>query len=204
MMPTENLIGRNMNTKRQDVVDTATRLFAQYGYQAVGIDRIIAESGVAKMTMYKYFPSKNDLIIEVLRQREADVAEDLLAFVNSKEGTVERVRAVFEWHDRWIKGGGFSGCMFINAATEHAGLEGRVLQASSEQKHRFITFFEQLLIPIVGARRAPGDARKLMILLDGAIVAAQVYGNTDAAVDAWEVAKQVLQPSAPVSRVVTA
>ncbi|KVN28018.1 TetR/AcrR family transcriptional regulator [Burkholderia stagnalis] len=184
-----------MSTKRQDVVDTATRLFAQFGYHAVGIDRIIAESGVAKMTMYKYFPSKNDLIVEVLAQREARVAESLIAFVNSKSDPIARVKAVYEWHDRWIKASGFAGCMFINAATEHSSRDAKVLQASSDQKRRFISFFEQLLTPIVGAKQAPSDAGKLMILLDGAIVAAQVYGNDDAAMEAWDVAQHIIQPS---------
>lgn len=189
-----NQSGRNMSSKRQAVVDTATRLFAQFGYQAVGIDRIIAESGVAKMTMYKYFPSKNDLIVEVLEQREASVAENLIEFVNSKSDPIERVKAVYEWHDRWIKSSEFSGCMFINAATEYSSREAKVLQASSAQKRRFISFFEQLLTPIVGAKQATGDANKLMILLDGAIVAAQVYGNSHAAMEAWDVAKHIVKP----------
>ncbi len=182
-----------MSEKRQNIVDTAMRLFAQFGYQAVGIDRIIAESGVAKMTMYKYFPSKNDLIIEVLAQREATVAEGLIAFVNSKSDPLARVKAVYEWHDGWIHDNSFAGCMFINAATEHAAREARVLEAASGQKRRFIAFFEQLLTPIVGEKRAADDARKLMILLDGAIVAAQVYGNHQAAMDAWEIAQTLIE-----------
>ena len=55
-----------MKEKRQILIDTATRLFSQDGYHAVGIDRILAEAGVAKMTLYKYFPSKKELVVEVL------------------------------------------------------------------------------------------------------------------------------------------
>ena len=59
-----------MVDKREVLVQTAMKLFAQGGYTGVGIDRIIAEAGIAKMTLYKYFPSKQDLIMEVLTQRD--------------------------------------------------------------------------------------------------------------------------------------
>ena len=61
---------------RQRLLETADRLFYQDGVRAVGIDRIIAEAGVAKMSLYKYFPSKDDLILAVLEHRE----ENVLAF----------------------------------------------------------------------------------------------------------------------------
>ncbi|RVB44090.1 TetR/AcrR family transcriptional regulator, partial [Mesorhizobium sp. M7A.F.Ca.CA.004.05.1.1] len=55
--------------KRQHVVDTAYVLFKRAGFHATGIDRIIAEADVAKMTMYRHFPSKDELIVEVLDYR---------------------------------------------------------------------------------------------------------------------------------------
>ena len=69
------------SSKYQDLVDTATRLFAQYGYTAVGIDRIIAEAGVAKMTLYKHFASKQDLIVAVLKQRDQQFMQSLQTYV---------------------------------------------------------------------------------------------------------------------------
>lgn len=145
------------------------------------------------MTMYKHFPSKSDLIIEVLEQREASVADALTTFVNSKDTPLERVEAVFDWHDQWIKSDTFAGCMFINAAGEHFGRDCRVVDVSAGQKRRFVEFFAHLVIPIVGKRRAPTIARRLMILLDGAIVAAHVYGNLDAASEAREMAVGLLR-----------
>lgn len=189
-----------MSAKKQAVVDTATRLFSQFGYQTVGVDRIISESGVSKMTLYKYFPSKNDLIVEVLKQREAAVAQDLVAFVNRHDDPLARVAAVFEWHDQWIKGESFHGCMFINATTEHPQLDSGVPQVSAEQKTHLRTFFEQLLIPLMKRRDAISCASKLMILLDGAIIAAQVYGNRNAAMEAWDVAKTLLFQVEPTCR----
>jgi len=181
-----------MSAKRQDVLDTATRLFSQFGYQAVGIDRIIDEAGVSKMTMYKYFPSKNDLVVEVLQQREVDVAAGLVAFVNERQDSLARVRAVFDWHDEWIKDESFHGCMFISAASEYAASDARILQASADQKQHLKIFLERLLEPLTGGDAAPGYASKLMLLIDGAIVAARVCGNKEAALEAWEAASELL------------
>ncbi|SSR84832.1 Putative transcriptional regulator [Acinetobacter baumannii] len=56
-------------SKKEDIINTALELFNQIGYNATGVDKIIAESNVAKMTFYKYFPSKESLIMECLHHR---------------------------------------------------------------------------------------------------------------------------------------
>jgi AcrR family transcriptional regulator len=70
-------MGRTRATSeaRQCILETADRLFYQDGLHAVGIDRIIAEAEVAKMSLYKHFPSKDDLILAVLKHREEGVLE---------------------------------------------------------------------------------------------------------------------------------
>ena len=70
-------MGRTRETSeaRQRILETADRLFYQDGIRAVGIDRIIAEANVAKMSLYKHFPSKDDLILAVLQYREQGVLE---------------------------------------------------------------------------------------------------------------------------------
>ena len=70
-------MGRTRETSeaRKRILETADRLFYQDGIRAVGIDRIIAEAGVAKMSLYKHFPSKDDLILAVLQYREQSVLE---------------------------------------------------------------------------------------------------------------------------------
>jgi AcrR family transcriptional regulator len=81
---------------RQRILETADRLFYQDGLRAVGIDRIIAEAGVAKMSLYKHFPSKDDLILAVLKYRE----EKILAFFGTamerhSKRTKDKLRAFF-------------------------------------------------------------------------------------------------------------
>ena len=66
---------RETSEARQRILESADRLFYQEGVRAVGIDRIIAEAEVAKMSLYKHFPSKDDLILTVLKHREENVLE---------------------------------------------------------------------------------------------------------------------------------
>src|SRR5262247_3434263 len=123
-----------MSTKRtatsaakQRLLDTADRLFYQEGLRAVGIDRIIAEAGVAKMTLYTYFPSKDDLIVAVLEYREAQVlAFFRTAMARHATRATDALRAFFAALKEWFESPGFRGCAFQNAAVEladpaHAG-----------------------------------------------------------------------------------
>ena len=57
---------------RQKILETASQLFYQKGIQHVGINEVIAASGVAKRTLYRHFPSKDDLILEVMQHRTVD------------------------------------------------------------------------------------------------------------------------------------
>src|SRR4029079_6900968 len=106
---------------RQRILETAERLFYQEGVRAVGIDRIIAEARVAKMSLYKHFPSKDDLILEVLKYRE----EIVLGFFRSAmERHVKKaknpLRAFFAALKDFFESPGFRGCPFQNAAVELA------------------------------------------------------------------------------------
>ena len=59
------------SAKRDQLIDTALELFNRDGYRATGIDKILAESGVAKMTLYNHFGSKDELIVAALERRDA-------------------------------------------------------------------------------------------------------------------------------------
>lgn len=91
-----------MSNKRADLIAKATELFAQGGYTAIGIDRIIAEAGVAKMTMYKHFPSKQHLILAVLKQRDEAFRASLMAYAEQYNAPLNKLKAVFEWHHEWF------------------------------------------------------------------------------------------------------
>jgi len=172
---------RETSDARKRILETADRLFYQDGVRAVGIDRIIAEAGVAKMSLYKHFPSKDDLILAVLRYRE----EDVLGFFRSamerygKKGK-SPLRAFFGALKDFFESPGFRGCPFQNAAIELADPTHPGTEFVRGHKQRFSEFLRGLVEETfgkAGAKVAPA----VNILVEGAIVTAVIQGNPDAA-----------------------
>jgi len=191
-METAFYVWRDMNDKCQCILETALTLFRAHGYHAVGIDRVIAESGVAKMTMYRYFPSKNALIAAVLNERDQSFRDALIEFVNKVDDPLEKLRALFLWHHHWFKESSFNGCMFINAVAEFPEINNSIRQASIRHKVLVQNFIESILNLVLTAELARQLAAQFAQLLDGAIIAAQVAGDPMAAFVAWRSAVGLL------------
>src|SRR3954463_15013626 len=101
---------------RQRILQTADRLFYQDGVRAVGIDRIVAEAEVAKMSLYKHFPSKDDLILAVLKYREEGVLEFFRASMERHARKAKNpLRSFFAALKDFFESTGFRGCPFQNA-----------------------------------------------------------------------------------------
>ena len=100
--------------KKDDIITTALRLFNSYSYNSIGVDRIISESGVAKMTFYKYFPSKEKLIEECLLLRNSLLQNSLTAAISKEDeiNPLARIKAIFLWYSDWFNSEDFNGCMF--------------------------------------------------------------------------------------------
>lgn len=105
-------------SKRETIITTAMTLFNQKSYTSIGIDKIIAESNVAKMTFYKYFSSKEILIEECLQRRILEVQASLLEKVNSVNNPLNKLKSVFNWYIDWINTEDFNGCLFKKATIE--------------------------------------------------------------------------------------
>jgi AcrR family transcriptional regulator len=166
---------------RQRILETADRLFYQEGIRAVGIDRIIAEADVAKMSLYKHFRSKDDLIVAALKHREENVLE---YFRSAMEGHVRRtknpLRAFFVALKDFFESPGFRGCPMQNAAVELADPNHPGAEFVRGHKQRFSEFLRMLVEETVGKARAK-VAPAVAILVEGALVTAVIQGNSDAA-----------------------
>jgi AcrR family transcriptional regulator len=182
-----------MSEKKKVLIDTATRLFSQFGFHAVGIDRIIAESRVAKMTLYKYFPSKRRLVVEVLNEQGAAFTAEIAAAVAGHTDAFDKLHAIFQWHDAWFRSEPFRGNMLIHAAAEFHAEENEILSASAAQRGAFVRSLERVLNERFDGATASRLARRCALLLDGATLARQLGGRVDAARDAWEIARALLE-----------
>ena len=177
---------------RERILATADRLFYAEGLRAVGIDRIIAEAGVAKMTLYGHFRSKDDLILAVLRRREAQVAESFRSGLerHGLEG-LDRVDAFFATLREWFESPDFRGCAFINASVELADPDHPASAFVREQKLRFRAFLAGLIAGATG----PADsalATAVSLLVEGAIVTAVIHRSSDSADVARETTRRLL------------
>jgi len=106
---------------RQQILETASELFYQKGIQHVGINEVIAESGVAKRTLYRWFPSKDKLIEEVMKHRAQRWIQWFeKAVIDHGNTPKERLLATFDVLREWYASPGFRGCPFINAVLELA------------------------------------------------------------------------------------
>jgi AcrR family transcriptional regulator len=116
---------------RQQILETASELFYQKGIQYVGINEVIAASGVAKRTLYRWFPSKDKLIEEVVKYR---ASQWLCWFENAvkERGNTpkERLLATFDVLRDWYASPNFRGCPFINAVLEIADASHKAHQVS--------------------------------------------------------------------------
>lgn len=180
-----------MTNKKEILLAKATELFMQGGYTAIGVDRIVAEAGVAKMTLYKYFPSKADLILAVLVQRDHAFRTSLMAAADKETTFTNKIHALFIWHDQWFRRKDFNGCMFINAAAEYHDRKSPIHKMSAQHKQLIVDYIESILSASHG-KRAGKLAVQINMLLDGAIDAAHVMSHMRAAIDAWEAAQRLI------------
>ncbi|MBA4502767.1 TetR/AcrR family transcriptional regulator [Marinobacterium marinum] len=136
-----------MPTPRRDLLlDTAEQLFYRGGFHATGIDLIQAESGVAKTTLYKHFPSKDALILAVLERSSLRVRQALEAQAQALAGTgVERILALFRDLRGMCEESDFNGCLFNNAAAEFMYSNPPIRALAAEHMQWMLEFLERLL-----------------------------------------------------------
>jgi len=181
------------STKRDQLIDTALKIFNRDGFHATGVDKIIGEAGVARMTLYKHFKSKDELILAVLRRRDEQFRNDFMRAVERLgKSPRDRLLAIFDVLGNWFAERTFSGCMFINASAEFAPRDNPIHRASGEHK----TLMQRYITELVEATAASAPdelAASLMLLAEGAIVMAYVADDDKAAIRAKSAAEALIQ-----------
>ena len=182
---------RHADGARERILCAAYELFARNGTRSVGIDTIIEKSGVAKMSLYRHFRSKQDLVLCFLERREALWTVDWLRRdVESRPGGPgEQLLAIFDVFDAWFQKDDFEGCSFINVLLEYPPDDPLHLAAAEQLAH--IRGFLQELASEAGLTDIEAFADTWHILMKGSIVAAG-EGNRHAARRAQNAARAVL------------
>ncbi len=156
----------------------ALELFSLRGFHATGIDTILAQSKVAKTTLYRHFRSKEELIIAVLRKRDEDFRNWLMRSID-RTGTqgAEKLLAVFDVHRQWAEDADFNGCLFVKAAHEFPDADSPINTLCVEHK-RLVTRYLKGLAEFSETIDPQEIAAQMMVLIDGATVSAQMTGNS--------------------------
>ncbi|NNU47956.1 TetR/AcrR family transcriptional regulator [Rhizobium sp. WYCCWR 11279] len=178
--------------KRQHIVETAYRLFKRDGFHATGIDKIIAEAAVAKMTMYRHFPSKDGLIVEVLDWRAERFKRQLDRLAEASLSPQESILAIFDWHERWFNSPDFHGCLFQHALAEFGEPKHVVFEAVTRQKRDLQERLQRILAQSIPEDRAKQAAMSLFMLIEGATLLAQMAQGKEAINNARRIAPGIL------------
>jgi AcrR family transcriptional regulator len=183
-------------TARDRIMETASTLFYAEGIHAVGVDRVVLDSGVAKATLYQHFRSKEELVAACLQQRSdhwrRHFAEPILARPGSPAA---RVAKVFDTLSRSVSMPGFRGCPFINAAAEYPGHDGLVAEVIQSHRARVRQLFADLLAPLPTPRRKD-LVDQLVLLYDGTMITSQLDWKPKPLRSAKAAAARLLEDSA--------
>jgi len=185
--------GTGRESGRERVGRAAYDLFSRDGTATVGVDAIIARAGTAKMTLYRNFPSKTDLILDFLRRRERVWTEDWLQAESQRRGSTpaEQLLAIFDVFGEWFARTDFEGCSFLTVMLESVHKDDAVHQASVQHLAN-IRHYLKGLAAAAGIENTDSFARQWHILMKGSIMAAH-EGDTLAAARARDVGVVLLR-----------
>lgn len=176
---------------RERLLDTAYELFSTRGVRGVGIDEVVDRAGVAKATLYRYFPSKTDLVLAFLERREERWTLGWVEAEARRRGSTpeEQLLAIFDLFDEWFHREDFEGCSFVNILLEMGRVHpaGRACVRHLENIRTVV----RRLAEEAGLRDPASFARSWHILMKGSIVQAG-EGDVEAAFRAKAMARLLI------------
>ncbi|WP_238581615.1 TetR/AcrR family transcriptional regulator [Demequina aestuarii] len=158
---------------RAAILRAAVSEFTSHGIRAVSADRVMADAGVSKVTFYRHFPTKDDLVVAYL---EAELDRVQRAVADAGEGATPGQWSAALAEE--ICRPGFRGCPFINAAAEYADPDHAVREVVARFRAWMIGAITAALVSR-GVAEPERVARQVMMLRDGALVEGYVSGDPD-------------------------
>jgi AcrR family transcriptional regulator len=183
---------------RERLLDTAYELFSRRGIRGVGIEEVIERAGVAKATLYRHFPSKDDLVLAFLERRHQNWTDDIQrAQTRHRDaGPGERLLAIFDVLDERFHSKELDAYLFFNALLE-MGADHPAGRASVGHVEHIRSIVRQLADE-AGLRETDDFARSWHILMKGSIIAA-AEGDLAAAQRAKAMARSLIDRHRPTT-----
>ncbi len=181
---------------REHILGVASDLFSSRGINATSVDTIVAEAGIAKVTLYKYFKSKEQLILEYLRQYDEKLWQKLASRTTAQDvASREKIMALVHAVMDWIEDPEFKGFAFVKATVEFPQSENPVHQTSVE----FARTLRDTIAGIAaeaGVRNAEALALQLSMVIEGAAITENMQRGSGAVQHARELAKILIESAA--------
>ncbi|MEM6551468.1 MAG: TetR/AcrR family transcriptional regulator [Planctomycetota bacterium] len=187
-----------VTTTRERIIAAAVDLFAEEGFHAVGLDRIIQTVGVTKTTFYNHFASKDELAIAAIQTLERWETHSFMQLIESLSDGSPRstILACFDALDRWFTDIDYRRCLFTNACIEFPNLHDPVHQAGAEHFANIVTFFQEHA-EAANADDPEAVAHQLELLIAGAMTIRTATGDPHTAARARPLAEALLNTALP-------
>lgn len=182
---------KNEAAPKNKVFQTAARLFYQHGYRAVGVDAIAAQSGIGKMTLYRHYPSKDNLIGAYLNDSNDVFWNYFEQIIKDVPTPREKLLAFFQALQDYVTTPACYGCPFLNVATEYPETDYLGHQIALEHKQSVRVRFHQLAEE-AGVAKPEVLADQLFLLMDGAYMASRMFGTENPAAHVAEAAQVLI------------
>ena len=187
-----------MSALKDKILVVAIDLFHTRGINSTGVDTIVAVAGTTKMTLYKYFGSKEDLILEVLQKNQQDFQSWLSEKLNSaSKKPNDKIQQLFDYIEEWVSSPAFNGVGFIKASAEFPNEENPIHQLSHQQSREFRQFISKLAAE-ANIKDADGLALQLSLLFEGSVQAEQMQRGSGAVKYAKKAAKILINGAAKI------
>ncbi|MCX8305684.1 TetR/AcrR family transcriptional regulator [Enterobacter pseudoroggenkampii] len=177
---------------REKILTTAEQLIYQNGIHAMGMDLLVKTSGVARKSIYRHFSNKEDVASAALNGRDERWMQWFRTESDKGETPQDRILNMFTVLKSWFESEGFRGCAFINTAGEVGDPDDPVRLIAKVHKQKLLDYALELSGQL-STGHAEELARQLLILMEGAITVTYVMGDRDAADNARDVAKVLLE-----------
>lgn len=166
---------RRGEAARNQLVDVATELFRARGINRVGVDEVVAESGIAKSTLYRWFPTKDDLVVAFLDRRDEMFWEQWDKVASKRPDAREQLLAQLRWISAYLDRDDVRGCPFLNTTAEVADPADRIRTRCAEHKRQLRDRLRQLCGRL-GTDHPDQLADQLLLIIDGAYSNSEVFG----------------------------
>lgn len=180
---------------RERILEAAIDLFNRRGIRATGVDTLIEQSGVAKMTFYKHFPTKQALVMEYLRERDFLLGSRFKMLLHQRDVPPrQRLLGIFDILKELYDDPKFRGCVFINAIIESRNPESQEHLFSAQHKKAIWNLLKETADE-AKIKRSSSIADELYLLFQGAVITTQIENSAKSIQVAKEIAQLLLQKS---------